>query len=524
MAELTLNTARQIVIACAGTGSRMQVVNSDIHKALLPYNNAPILYSLISGLPGDLEILVLVGHLKEQIIDFLQIAFPNHNFRFINVVDFESPTAGTATSLRCAKPYLVSDFWYLPCDGLFEDGLHSIIKNHPEHDTIFVAPSNSVENPCEYTVVDFEHGKAKSLILKPNVVPYTSYSIFTGLAYIRDAKDFFDRLDRHGLAEFVPCLSQTIDVRSLDNWKDLGSPNEYRRHTFNANEFDFSKPHEITYILKERIVKYFLDRKEAELKVVKPSLNPLAYPAETATKGQFFSYRTVSGKTLYQVITPPVFLKLLNWLSTNLWHKSSMNMDLDLFDFYVKKSQARVSQITRLLPYNFSTEYTLSDDEHITPQVVLENVDWNIFTSNSVNGEIHGDLQFDNVILKHDLSFCLIDWRTSFGKQILLGDIYYDLAKLLGGIRMNYFKVKSGDFSFNCDGTLIKFTFPNCPDSDILETLLFEFATSNGYSVKKIEYLTALIFLNMAPMHNRPFADLLFFHSLSLLKRCNSEC
>ena len=43
----------------------------------------------------------------------------------------------------------------------------------------------------------------------------------------------------------------------------------------------------------------------------------------------------------------------------------------------------------------------------------------------------HGDLQYDNVLVKKDKSFVLIDWRHEFGKCLEFGDIYYDLAKLL---------------------------------------------------------------------------------------------
>jgi len=501
----------------------MQAVNSNIHKALLPIENAPILYHLISDLPEDWELLILVGHKKNQVIDFLLIAFPKRTFKFIDVFDYSSPLAGTATSLKSAKPYLGSDFWYVPCDGVFGDGLHSIMQKDLQYDTIFVAPSQTVENPCEYAVVEVESGRARSIVYKPSNIAKFSQSIFTGLMYIRNGNDFFDRLDKHEATEFVTSLPQNINVINIDKWKDLGTPSEYRRHAMTQAGFDFSKPHEITYLLRGSVVKYFFDPKEPEHKLIKPSLNPSVYPTESKNRGQFFSYKTVNGKTLYNVVTPSAFLALLDWLSENLWNRSSQNIDKDLTDFYVNKSVARINQISNILPYDFNNEYKLFHNELVNPQKVIDGIDWDTFTNNAAVGEIHGDLQFDNILFRPDQSFCLIDWRTSFGKQNLLGDIYYDLAKLLGGIRMNYSKIKSGDFFFCSDGNAIEFSFPACTDSLALEAVLFEFAINNGYSVKKIENLTALIYLNMSPMHNRPFSDLLFFHSLRLLKKSISE-
>ena len=56
---------------------------------------------------------------------------------------------------------------------------------------------------------------------------------------------------------------------------------------------------------------------------------------------------------------------------------------------------------------------------------------------------IHGDLQFDNIIYNKKLNkFILIDWRQDFAGQIEFGDLYYDIAKLYGGILLNYDYIK----------------------------------------------------------------------------------
>ena len=39
----------------------------------------------------------------------------------------------------------------------------------------------------------------------------------------------------------------------------------------------------------------------------------------------------------------------------------------------------------------------------------------------------------------------------------------------------------------------------------------------NNFDFNKIKKLTALIYLNMSPLHDKKFDDLLFFHSTTLL-------
>ena len=58
---------------------------------------------------------------------------------------------------------------------------------------------------------------------------------------------------------------------------------------------------------------------------------------------------------------------------------------------------------------------------------------------------IHGDLQFDNIIFGG--KFSLIDWRQDFAGSFY-GDKYYDLAKLYGGMLINYDRIKQNKMSY----------------------------------------------------------------------------
>ena len=63
----------------------------------------------------------------------------------------------------------------------------------------------------------------------------------------------------------------------------------------------------------------------------------------------------------------------------------------------------------------------------------------------------HGDLQFDNILLKEDGDFLILDWRQDFSGIIDFGDQYFDLAKLNGGMKVSYKLIKQNKFSFHKD-------------------------------------------------------------------------
>ena len=134
--------------------------------------------------------------------------------------------------------------------------------------------------------------------------------------------------------------------------------------------------------------------------------------------------------------------------------------------------------------------------------------------------QFHGDLQFDNVIYNGS-EFKLIDWREEFGGNVELGDLYYDFAKLYGGMQLNYSSMKnSSNYSTRVEESNV--IVAHLLDPTLMEIAENEFTNriiQSGFSINKVKLLTALIFLNMAPLHINQFNIFLFFKA----KLCLSE-
>ena len=57
--------------------------------------------------------------------------------------------------------------------------------------------------------------------------------------------------------------------------------------------------------------------------------------------------------------------------------------------------------------------------------------------SRGINVNFHGDLHFENIIFSKN-KFVLLDWRQDFNENLKVGDLYYELAKIMHGIIVSH--------------------------------------------------------------------------------------
>ena len=112
------------------------------------------------------------------------------------------------------------------------------------------------------------------------------------------------------------------------------------------------------------------------------------------------------------------------------------------------------------------------------------------------------------------------------GDKILLvvdvGDVYYDLSKMYGGILMSYKLMKdSSNFSCYVDGDMVTYDYKSESKLDDFKVVYERWIIDNEYDLDKVKTITSLIFLNMAPLHEKEFGDLLFFKSKEMIQELN---
>lgn len=502
------------VISTVGSGSRMKEVNSKLHKSLLPIKDRPILHHIIAQIPESAKIYILVGYLKDQVSDYLALAFPDLDIELIHVDDWESEKSGTGYSLQHVERLNLDSFWYSPCDLYLEQNPFTMANLN--ENTFFYS-----EQPHTFSDVYTWFKSENSRILKISVKSPSDEPIkaFTGIMFIKNAHEFLSRISGHHLREFVDAIQPDEKLLFLEGWNDTGNPESYLSIRNRFEKFDFSKEGEFTFQLKDMIIKWWDSPFVSKQKLKKVSASPVIYPKKVLQRGNFLAYSLASGDSYYNFVNSSNFPLLLQFLNIEHWTQDSTNISADMQEFYVKKTNTRIASMSSDLHQLRFNPVKVNGVSVKAWNDYLSGINWQRLLGLAKTSRIHGDLQFDNIIYDEiHREFVLIDWRATFGSQEILGDIHYDFAKMLGGIRLNYLQVKENNFEFAfSDKTLeSSLVIPSSAHAADLENLLKIFVLENGFSWELVQSLVPIIYWNMAPMHSEPFKS--FLWSLGLLE------
>ena len=510
----------KICILTAGKGTRMGPVDNNLNKALLPIKNKAIISHIIEFFPEDSEFVVAVGYKAQQVKDYLSAAHPNKKITFVEIENIDGPGSGPGYSLLCCKEELQEPFISLPCDSLFYGDLKSTPKGNWVG-TKMVDPDLSVEC-CNFVVKD-----GIVMEIKDKQRCDKDFLAWSGLVYVHDYKDFWNSIreptiiaGEHQISNGLKGLMNGTGLLAVEvNWINLGDADKYHTERQKGIKYDFSKIDEAIYFINKKVIKFFSDSEIIENRIKKVEMKPDIFPKITRNGEQFYSYSFADGEILYEYTTPTVFKNLLQWLDKNVWTNVSVEDEKIkeiCYEFYYTKTIKRLNLFKEKNPnYKFPTKINGKKVQPITK--LVENIPWDYLCS-GVPTFIHGDLQFDNIIYdKESDSFLLIDWRQDFAGEIDFGDIYYDLAKLLGGILLNYDYIKKGLFRYidHEDGVLIDFA--RRTSAEEYKKLLGEFIVSKGLDLRKVRLLVGIIYINMAALHHPPFNFVLIALGTSMI-------
>jgi hypothetical protein len=491
----------------------MGELGANLNKALLPVNQIAAISWIIEKFPIDTNFVIALGHKGAQVREYLSLAHPQGNFDFVEVTNFDGAGSGPGKSLLACRDLLQQPFYFVSCDTLW----NGHVEFDHDRDWLAVAPVPNTETNL-YCNIEIHDGNAVGLHDKCSVGG-EHFKAFTGLCFILNIDSFWHGLastelvaGEHQISNGIQTLIDSHDVGVYEiDWLDIGCEQKYRSALSIFESYDFTKKSEHLYIFGGRVLKYFEDESLALKRVQKARMKPAVFPADLHLKGNFYSYKFVSGETLYKQNDFNVFQQLLCWLDENLWH--DVTVDQAYFgelcrEFYFDKTMSRLDAFERKYP-SFDEECLINGQMTPSARSLLELVDWDTL-SNGLPSFIHGDLQFDNVIYDKKLNkFTLIDWRQDFSGQIEFGDMYYDFAKLLGGITLNYDLIKKALMDFRESATDVHFDFAQRYSAIMFETVLKDFVERKGYCFERVQLLVGIIFINMSPLHHYPFDKLL---------------
>lgn len=115
---------------------------------------------------------------------------------------------------------------------------------------------------------------------------------------------------------------------------------------------------------------------------------------------------------------------------------------------------------------------------------------------------IHGDYCFSNILFDFNNQIVrLIDPRGSFGKVGIFGDPRYDMAKLRHSSAGLYDYIVSDLFELTEEGEAFNYRVFAAPQQAKITLLFDEAIQQAGYTLLEIQFIEALLFLSMLPLH-----------------------
>jgi choline kinase len=502
---MTVMEEFKVLITTSGLGSRLGNLTNYTNKSLIRVADKPSISYIIEAYPANTKFVITLGHFGSHVKQFLQLAYPDLDFTFVEIDKYKGEGSSLGYSLLKCKDQIDSPFIFHASDTIITD----YAPMYPSKN--YVVGSHK-ENSSQYRTLNWDNGK----VIKINEKGEMNFDFsYVGIAGIKDYELFFNKLENlinsgHEDTSDVHAINDMLSEVEFNgakvfkqNWLDVGNTTELNRtRSYLRSSIDvLNKADESIFFFDDFVIKFFSNSIINQNRVIRAyNLGELA-PEMMGSTENFYKYKKVIGNLFSKSVNAQTFKKFLNWANTNLWVRSQNDNFKDkCVDFYITKTKKRIEQYLNNNPENntingqqLKTAYELINDLDI---------DW---LCDGISSQFHGDFILDNIIETED-GFRLIDWRQDFAGDLLVGDLYYDLAKLNHNLTVNHDIVNRNSFSSSTDNCyiLISSKLKEC------EEILHQFITDNGLDLKKVKTLTAIIWINMAPLHEYPFNNFLF--------------
>jgi hypothetical protein len=344
--------------------------------------------------------------------------------------------------------------------------------------------------------------------------------VFDFIDFWATLKDLYDSNPNdsslNDLAVLTKMKSQGTQFRFVEakNWIDMGNTESLLAARKQIGEqFEvLEKTDESISFVENSVIKFFSNESTAKNRVARARVLGELIPKITKSQGNFYRYDFVDGVLASNRTTPDRVNRLLDWAQDNLWNRREVlpkgKFNEICYGFYKTKTHNRIDMFLEKTKFDEGT-YQINGTKIPSIFELLTKIDFG-WVSEGIQSQFHGDFILDNII-ETESGFKLIDWRQDFGGIIEVGDQYYDLAKLNHSLVVNHEIVNLNHFEVNIhEGNVHCEIFRK---HDLVESskILRDFVEANGLDYKKVQVLTSLIWLNMAPLHHHPF-DLFLFN------------
>ena len=210
------------LIFAAGKGSRMQHLSTDTPKPLLTVLDKTLLEHKLDALPADItEVLIVVGYLKEKIINHIGCSYNNKKITYI----VQEQLLGTAHCLSLCKSHLLNEHKFLVMMGddiYCKDDMIECLKYD------FSILISQVESVLNKGYVIFHNDKIKEIIeqYQHDIPGYVCTGLYCLTPKIFDYTMVAINETELGLPQTILSTNEELKVIKSRFWLQITTPND----------------------------------------------------------------------------------------------------------------------------------------------------------------------------------------------------------------------------------------------------------------------------------------------------------
>jgi len=503
----------KVLITTSGIGSRLGNLTKYTNKALVRVGKMPAISYIIQSYPSDTKFIVTLGHHGEQVTQYLKMVHPDVDISYVNVDPYEGEGSSLLYSMFCAKDHLKEPFVFHACDSIVGK---EIVANLIDSNWLGGFPSGGSSH---YRTFNTNRGIVSRINEKGEK---SSDNDYVGICGIKDYEIFWSISEKMLAQKACPSDYDAIhemirqgcrfDYKIFPEWKDIGNMDSLKKAREEVSDSFkiLDKEEESIFLVKDKVVKFFHDDEICKNRVLRAGKMGTIVPKVISSSKNFYAYEYTDGELLSKFVTTEKIKNLLSWAKRNLW----IRVDDDgsyvskCKKFYKDKTISRVQTFVDSR-YIEDKEQTINGDVVPSAKNLIEKVDFSVLNY-PFPTMFHGDFILENILKTKD-SFTLLDWRQDFGGSITFGDMNYDIAKLNHNLTFDHHAVYSNLFEINENSDEIRCDIMVSSIHNNCRTVLQEFCVSEGVEYEIINMLTAIIWLNMSPLHEHPLDKFLYY-------------
>ena len=502
----------KVLITTSGLGSRLGNLTKFTNKGLVRIGKKPALSYIIESYPNDVEFVITLGHYGNQVEQFLNLAYPDKNIKYIPVENYDGKGSSLLYSMSLCESELQCPFIFHACDTVVE-------KEEFDFSSNWVAGHKNGSS-FQYRTLNVRSGSLLKINQKGE--EFFDY-VYIGLCGIKDYELFWkytnDILEETSDNSLSDChvISKMMDhlnfsVINYRTWYDIGNVDSLKKSRKAVpDKFHLlDKEDESIFIFDDNfVIKFFYDKQVCWNRVDRMLALKGLSPNYLASTDNFYKYEYAKGDTYSRVVDANNFKKFLNWSKQNLWKKNDADISDICEEFYFTKTYKRI--VKYLTDNGMGTDDVCFINGEEVPSIfdLIKNVDKK-YISCSKGYQFHGDYVLENIIHNNG-DYILIDWRQDFGGDKYNGDIYYDLAKLKHNLTVNHDILDKELYIIDVNNKIVKVDILRSNEKCECIKILEDWIESEGLDNKKVDIIKSLIWINMAPLHPQPIGDFLFY-------------